>query len=64
MDEPYYRTLLQGDKLGYNVRTLFKILNHLNKMYTSHDKHINKANKIAFADNLGMDSHLNLYFAR
>ena len=48
----------------YDGRSLFEIINHLNKTYGVGDKHTIKENMATFKMNLDMDDHLDLYYSK
>ena len=64
VDEAYYHTLREGDKLEYDGIYLFELLDHLNKTYGVGDKPTIKANMVTFKQNLDMDKHLDLYYLK
>ena len=64
VDDAYYRTLREGDELMYDGRTLFEILDHLNKTYGVGDKHTLAENMERFLEKPDMDNELDLYYSK
>ena len=60
----YIRELHEGDHIEYNDRSLFELLDHINKKYAKMDSHILKANRITFAEPPDIDDPIDNYFSK
>ena len=62
--DAYIRTVREGDELMYNGRSVFEILDHLNKIYGVGDKHTIAANMKNFLEKPDPDDELDVYFLK
>ena len=64
MEDAYIRTLREGDELMYDGRSLFEIINHLNKTYGVGNKHTLAANTERFLIKPDPDNELDVYYSK
>ena len=64
VEDAYIRTLHEGDKLMYDGRILFEIVNHLNKTCGVGDKHRLAANTKWFLEKPDPDEEFDVYYSK
>ena len=64
VEDAYIRTLRDGDKLMYDGRSLFKIVDHLNKTYGVGNKHTLAENMDTFLKKPDPDDELDVYYSK
>ena len=64
VEDAYIRTLRKGDELMYDGRSLFEIVDHLNKTYGVGNKHTLAENMEKFLEKLDPDNELDLYYSK
>ena len=64
VEECYIRELHQGDFIEYDDRSLFEILQHINKKYAKLDAHILKVSLKVFKEEPQMNNPIDNYFAK
>ena len=64
VEDAYIRTLRKGDELMYDGRSVFEILNQLNKTYGVGDKHTIAAKMKKFLEKPDPEEELDVYFSK